>query len=131
MVNGGDHHNRTIRNGVGIASRGLAAGHSVDGRALAAKRDHLPAVEKRSHPLLGNGPLELGIGVFVGREQFVPYDGRVLGVDDFERPPRFTLKPDDLDSDGNSVFRHRPGQARFHDFGIALGHFLAPKVARF
>ena len=51
---------------------------------------------------------KLGVGVFVGREQIVPYDGRVLAVDDFQGPSCFALKPDDLDSDRNSVSRHRP-----------------------
>jgi hypothetical protein len=62
----------------------------------AAERDHFSSVGKCPHPLLGHGPLKLGVGGFVGRKKLVPNDGRVGGVDQLQRPPHFALKPDKL-----------------------------------
>ena len=92
-------------------------------RDSGAKRDDLRAIEKRPHPFLGHGPLEFAIGVFVGREQIVPYDGRVLGVDDFERPPRFALKSRYRDPAGS--FSRSIGRALV-DFSIARFPGRAP-----
>ena len=57
------------------------------------QRDHVSFVEERSHPFLGDSPLKFGVGIFVGRKEFVPNYGRGGGIDHLERPLGFVLKP--------------------------------------
>ena len=61
----------------------------------ATERGHVSVVEERPHPFVGDSPLEFGVGIFVGREEFVPNYGRGGGIDHFKRPFGFVLKADD------------------------------------
>ena len=66
--------------------------HPSTNRASASKWDHFSAVEERPHPVLSNGPLKLGVCVFIDRKWFLPNDGRVRSIDHFQGPLCFVLK---------------------------------------